>query len=570
MKKLLSGIVALLLALTFAPVTFADWQVYTEEEPVVQEPLSEAEAAALEILEIFDKSSAHQFFREENRGNLYALREYLTEAMKNDPELYDRLKGIWKDSVDGYSDIFGPDHVDKVASSLREDSTGLVLTNVGGTLVTMRPEANSPAEAAGVKKGAVITAIDDTPATGDVFTDTALYGAAIDENGFVDLTMKLPDGSFKTYHLTLADYDSDAAVGNCVVKGDTGYIKSTGFYIDTPEKFAKAWNAAETAGVKSVIIDMRGNGGGMIDSCYKMLDTVVPDIVPLTYNTTRNEINCVVSTNKSDFRPDIVILTDETTASSAEIFTASLKKAGYARSVGTKSFGKGIGQTGYELSSGNIMMLTALRFFTPDGSTYNRKGITPDFEVIDDPATEADEVLEFAYGYVDGEGTVKEDVDAYRFTYRLSDDFEKISINQLVSIQGNPALADKQVVFSFISSNTAKMNVDIAKAYAAAKPSYQFGIDGKASRQLALKLHSEGYPDGIITVVTAHEGEYGCPVTISLKTPIERDFFYRVEGDVTPGGVFTRFTPAYTYTDGVLRFNIDRGGTFVICNEEIK
>ncbi|MDR0904379.1 MAG: hypothetical protein LBM59_07080 [Ruminococcus sp.] len=552
MKKILSVAVAAFLALTLAPAAFA-------EE-------SESAKNAREIIEIFEISTKMEIFPEENRGNWYALLDYLTEAMEKDPELFDRLKGIWKDSVDVYSNVFDPGYDDEYTSSKKINNTGLAMGVKDGTLFVSSTAENSPAKAAGVIKGSEIVAIGGVPITGDVITDATAYGASVTENGFVDLTLKLPSGEVKTYHLVPADYDSDAAIEVCEIKGDTGYIKSTGFYSDTSERFAKAWKAAETAGVKSVIIDMRDNGGGIIDECYRMLNMVVPDVLPLSFYVENNEINCMTATGAGSktWRPDIVILTNGNSASAAEMFTTALTTAGYARTVGTRSFGKGIGQSLEPLTSGNSLHITSLVYYTPDGKTYNRVGLTPDVKVIDDPMTAADEVLEYAYGYVDGEGTVREDVDAYRFTYRLRNDFEPININQILWVKNDPDLTGKQVVFSFMSGNGMKMNVDMRKAYDAAKLSFLFGIDSESSAKITEEYRNSGASEAT-AIVTAQKGDFGFSPTISLKTPAEPAHFYRCENET-----LTEFTPAYTYADGVLRFNIDKGGTFIVSPDEIK
>jgi carboxyl-terminal processing protease len=573
MKRLVSGLVALIIAisfaLAFAPTAFAD----------AEDDRNMAREQAVEIIELFELSTYFELLDGEGAGNWFALVDYLTEAILNDAELYGKLSGIWEDSIDKYSALYEPGSFDASYSTYKEDQPGLLFDFETDVLTIWSTEDNSPARVAGIVDHSIVLEWNGVKASENMMDDFyALSRSYFENDSTLNLKLQLPDGTVKDYVVVGADYDSDAASGICDVSedGNTGYIAvRNGFNEDTHEKFAKAWKAAEDAGVRSVIIDLRDNGGGFTTTLAAMLNTVLPARMPTYSMFSKNELKLVYANGESKFSPDIVILTNEYTASAAEVFTSTLRYYGLARSIGTTTYGKGIGQSNMDLSNGKTLSITSLRIAAPDGSTYNLEGIAPDVEITDDPATETDEVLDFAYGYVDHAGVTLKEPEIFRYTFTLPYDRFSLPTSALGAAKRTANELGVPVILTFISSDGTKMTVDVDTAYEAGLPLYLFGIDKEASDALKAELTGSGkISEQAIVMKTADplpfddrfygRGDYGFPVTITTTVEFEPQYFYRYND-----GEYIEFKPNFTYEDGKLRFVTNKGGAIIITAKKI-
>ena len=130
------------------------------------------------------------------------------------------------------------------------------------------------------------------------------------------------------------------------------------------------------------MIDLRYNGGGLVDSVVEILDQILPEGL-LVYIEDKNG-------NRNEYRSDaerfvslpIVVLINGESASASEIFAGAIKDYEYGTLIGTKTFGKGIVQTVFPLSDGDAVKLTTAKYFTPNGNYIHEVGIEPDIELV--------------------------------------------------------------------------------------------------------------------------------------------------------------------------------------------
>ena len=165
-------------------------------------------------------------------------------------------------------------------------------------------------------------------------------------------------------------------VPNAFVVGDgVGYIEmSVGFSFGTPTELDKALNELKLRGVSSLILDLRGNSGGIVDSAAAVADRFLPEGALIATQRGRYPIDERIwrSTNKSPLKIPIVVLVDGDTASAAEIVAGAMQDNDRALIVGTKTFGKGLVQNVLELNNGAGLTLTAARYYTPAGRSIQR------------------------------------------------------------------------------------------------------------------------------------------------------------------------------------------------------
>lgn len=180
------------------------------------------------------------------------------------------------------------------------------------------------------------------------------------------------------------------SVASEMLNGEIGYIRIEGFEADTAAQFETALAELDAQGMHSLVIDLRYNGGGMVDSVVQILDDILPEGL-LVYTEDKNgKRQEYSSSGDTHFDYPLAVLINEDSASASEIFAGAIKDYKYGTLIGTTTFGKGIVQTVFPLSDGDAVKLTTAKYFTPNGNYIHGVGIEPD--------------IELAYEYLNPEG----------------------------------------------------------------------------------------------------------------------------------------------------------------------
>ena len=167
-----------------------------------------------------------------------------------------------------------------------------------------------------------------------------------------------------------------------VISDDIGYIKFTSFDETTAEDFKKQYQELAKKNIKSLIIDLRNNGGGIVDKALEIADYIADKDSVLLYEVDKNNKETVRKA-KTDpiINMPIIILTNENTASASEILAGALKDLGKAKTVGTTTYGKGVIQQILKLNDGSGLKITIEEYQTPNKNKINKVGIEPDEKV---------------------------------------------------------------------------------------------------------------------------------------------------------------------------------------------
>jgi carboxyl-terminal processing protease len=167
-----------------------------------------------------------------------------------------------------------------------------------------------------------------------------------------------------------------------VLDNNLGYIQVEQFYENTDEEFEEKFDELLAEGVDGVIIDLRDNPGGLLDSVVNMCDYIMGEGTIVTVkDRDDNVIQEYTSSADSEVDIPMVVLVNGNSASASEIFTGAMKDTGKAEIVGTTTFGKGIVQSVIPLSDGSAIKLTIAKYFTPAGNDIHKTGIEPDYVV---------------------------------------------------------------------------------------------------------------------------------------------------------------------------------------------
>jgi carboxyl-terminal processing protease len=178
------------------------------------------------------------------------------------------------------------------------------------------------------------------------------------------------------------------AVKSRMLEGGVGYIRVSDF-TEMVDQFKEATKGLQDQGMKALVIDLRFNGGGLLDECVKLADLFLEEGKIVTTKGRTDEDGRVRWAEKAGTYPPLplVLLVNEGTASASEVFAGALRDHGRAALVGARTFGKGSVQTPFPLPDGSYLKLTTARYFTPNGTSVHREegkkeyGIDPDYRV---------------------------------------------------------------------------------------------------------------------------------------------------------------------------------------------
>ena len=184
-----------------------------------------------------------------------------------------------------------------------------------------------------------------------------------------------------------------------ILENNIGYIQILAFDSGCSEEFETKLKELLDKNIKSLIIDLRHNGGGIVTEAINISELFLPKDKKIMIQVDKTGKEEVINSKEEpvvNSNLDIIVLANENSASASEIFIGALKDNNIAKVVGTKTYGKGVMQEVTPLQSGGALKLTIEEFLTPNGDKINKKGIEPDIEVKENEDTEVDEQLQKA------------------------------------------------------------------------------------------------------------------------------------------------------------------------------
>lgn len=233
----------------------------------------------------------------------------------------------------------------------------------------------SPAEEAGLKKGDVITKVEGRNVDKGKDVLKLIKGKAGTK---VKLVIKRA-GKLKSYTIVRRDI-KEKTVYSRIVKKKFVQIRITSFGVNTATEFKKEYKKYKNKGFKNIILDLRYNGGGFLDSALAIGNMFVDKGTAIkVYNKSKEEDSYEYGKGKEDAK--VVILVNKYSASASEILAVSLQENGATKLVGEKTYGKGVIQTTLPLKSGGALYLTTLEYVSPKGKKIHGVGIMPDYIV---------------------------------------------------------------------------------------------------------------------------------------------------------------------------------------------
>lgn len=187
--------------------------------------------------------------------------------------------------------------------------------------------------------------------------------------------------------------------------GKLGYIQLTAFESVTYDQFKEALEDLTKQGMKGLIVDLRNNTGGNLDTVCEILDLILPKGTIVSIKDKNGNGQTFSSDDANKLEVPLVVLTNGYSASASEIFAGAVQDYEIGKLVGTKTYGKGIVQNIYSLGDGTSLKITSSEYFTPNGRNIHEKGIEPDVEIeyqYDEANPDKDNQLEKAIEVLKG------------------------------------------------------------------------------------------------------------------------------------------------------------------------
>ena len=276
-----------------------------------------------------------------------------------DPKMYELMRSHTEGSFGGVGIVMG-----------FKDNKITVISVMEGT----------PSEAAGIKTGDEIIAVDGVP-TSEIEPEEVVLHIRGEIGTDVTLKIRRAGEEDRDYVVRRATIQVHTVAGQMLPDTDgIGYIRIASFSEHTADEFKDAYHALENEGVKGMIIDLRENPGGLVTSCVAIANMVVPKgpVVSVVQKDGRRE---EYESELSEEKYPLVVLIDGNSASASEILAGALQDTGAATIVGQTSYGKGSVQVILPLYDDDALKLTIAKYYTPSGRSIDGTGIEPDVRV---------------------------------------------------------------------------------------------------------------------------------------------------------------------------------------------
>ncbi len=267
---------------------------------------------------------------------------------------------------------------------LQQTTSGIVMgvgfeaeADGSGYLKITNVYSGGSAQLNGVEPGDVITEIDGKSLL--TMDSAAAQDKLSGEMGTKVALKLLRDGEELSVNLIRQEIEISSVFAE-VISGSVGYIRITSFNAKTPEQFSEAINGLINVGVKSLVFDLRQNGGGLVSALKPMLNRFIPAAVVASAEYADGSRRTLVETDPEEtISIPMAVLVDGGTASAAELFAVALRDECGAPLIGTQTFGKAVMQNTYEFSDGSAITMSVALIYPSKSDCYDGVGLKPDY-----------------------------------------------------------------------------------------------------------------------------------------------------------------------------------------------
>lgn len=308
---------------------------------------------------------------------LYAITNLYVDSTNTDKLVEDAITGMLE-KLDPHSDYMDPEETKEMTEPLQGnfDGIGIQFNMITDTLYVIQVIAGGPSEKVGLQAGDRIIMVNDTLIAGVKMKTNDIMKMLRGKKG-TEVRVKVRRAGtpglieFKIIRGKIPVYSLDAAY---MADKTTGYVKLNRFAASSADEFREALAKLKKQGMKHLILDLQGNGGGYLNIAIDLADEFLDKDRLIVYTEgSKQPREEARSTGRGDFEEGrLVVLVDESSASASEILAGAIQDWDRGVIVGRRTFGKGLVQKPIPLPDGSMIRLTVARYYTPTGRTIQK------------------------------------------------------------------------------------------------------------------------------------------------------------------------------------------------------
>lgn len=384
-KRLIVGAIAGVMTMSLVGCSGPMRMVTEKVEESKIENSSEAKDAQSSSVKMLNNSDV---IGKETNEKLERIEDLIDDNFYFEDDDEAKQDGIIRGYMDSLDDPYSVYYTAEEYADFMEDADGeyvgvgvQVSQDIETKVITVTKVFDGPAKEAGIQNEDVLTKVNGEDIT------TQDINAVVDkikgEEG-TEVTVTVYRASDKKDHdFTMKRRKvENPTVEYKMLDNNIGYIQISSFAEVTAEQFVEGIINLDTSGMEGLIIDLRDNGGGLLDIAVAMLDYMLPEgKIVYTEDKDGNVTSEYTSTDEYQFNKPLVVLVNGYSASASEIFAGAIKDYGIGTIIGETTYGKGIVQRMFPLDDGSAIKLTIAKYFTPKGNDIHKIGVEPNVEV---------------------------------------------------------------------------------------------------------------------------------------------------------------------------------------------
>lgn len=343
----------------------------------------------------------------EVEGKLNAIDSVLESFYFGDVDDETAKDNIYKAYLSSYGDKYTMYYTADEYKALKESTNGKFygigavcqLSGEGGVLLVDVYD-NGAGYQAGLRSGDRVVNVDGRDITGMELSSAV---ALIKGNKGTSVTLEVIRGTERLTFSAVRDAVEAKTVSYTLLDNNIGYLSISQFEEVTTKQFKAAVEDLQSQGMKGLVIDIRNNPGGLLDTVVGMLKYMLPDGLIVYTEDKQGNRKEYKGQDNDEFNLPLAVIVNGNSASASEIFAGAIQDYGKGTIIGTQTYGKGIVQTVKPLTDGSAIKFTIAKYFTPKGQDIHGKGVTPDMVVEYDTDADVDTQLDAAIKNVEAQ-----------------------------------------------------------------------------------------------------------------------------------------------------------------------
>ena len=343
----------------------------------------------------------------EVEGKLNAIDSVLESFYFGDVDDETAKDNIYKAYLSSYGDKYTMYYTADEYKALKESTNGKFygigavcqLSGEGGVLLVDVYD-NGAGYQAGLRSGDRVVNVDGRDITGMELSSAV---ALIKGDKGTSVTLEVIRGTERLTFSAVRDAVEAKTVSYTLLDNNIGYLSISQFEEVTTKQFKAAVVDLQSQGMKGLVIDIRNNPGGLLDTVVGMLKYMLPDGLIVYTEDKQGNRKEYKGQDNDEFNLPLAVIVNGNSASASEIFAGAIQDYGKGTIIGTQTYGKGIVQTVKPLTDGSAIKFTIAKYFTPKGQDIHGKGVTPDMVVEYDTDADVDTQLDEAIKNVEAQ-----------------------------------------------------------------------------------------------------------------------------------------------------------------------